>query len=187
MYSMNNNITFGARFIQKIPINTYCFEKKIYTPDTANFVEFMPADSKDICVLGDIAQDFGGDSFANNVYIHAKYFRNNEASRARFFGLTKQNSDYENLNPNKVLGVCEITKKSEHTNEIEYLQVHPRFVYPCGPRPIKRIGTAILDCIKEFSNKITLRASYNSGKFYKKNDFTEINPEKRLYLWTKEN
>ena len=184
---MDNNISFGARFIKKIPIMEYSFTDKVYKQKMANFVEFMPADSKDVCVLGDIAQDFGGDSFANNVYIHAKYFRNNDASRARFFGLTKQNSDYENLNPHNVLGVCEISKKAESSNEIEYLQVHPRYIYPCGPRAVKRIGTAILDCIKEFSSRITLRASYNSGTFYKKNDFIEINPEKRLYLWPKEN
>ena len=188
--NMDNNISFGARFVQKIPIKKYSFEDKIYKQATANLVELDPFDIKDVHTLGNIADEFGGDSFANNVYIDAKsaYKRNNRATTdMRIFALTKQEDTFDKLKDREILGIVETSNKAEKSIEIEYLQTHPKFIYPWGPAAIKRIGSAILDCLKSFNDKITLRSSPNATFFYKKNGFEKVDPNKRIFVWNKEN
>uniref|UniRef100_UPI004027D2B5 hypothetical protein n=1 Tax=Candidatus Scatousia sp. TaxID=3085663 RepID=UPI004027D2B5 len=183
---MNNNITFGANFIQKIPIKKYSYNTKTYNSLNANFIELKPSNAKDVNALGDIAFDFGGDSFANNIYVQAKINSKHPDEKYRYFALTEQDNDFEKLNVNQILGVALTKKKLDGVTELENLQVHPKFVYSWGPPSIKRVGSAILDCLKEFNDKIILNSSPNATKFYEKNAFMRIDPKIRRYFWSKE-
>lgn len=184
--NMNNNISFGANFIQKIPIKKYSYDTKTYNPLNANFIELKPSNAKDVNALGDIAFDFGGDSFANNIYAQAKIHSKHPDEKYRYFALTQQDNDFDRLSISKILGVALTKKRVDGTTELENLQVHPKFVYSWGPPSIKRIGSAILDCLKEFNDKIILNSSPNATKFYEKNSFMRIDPKIRRYFWSKE-
>lgn len=183
---MENNISFGARFLRTIPIKKYSYENKIYKPANENFVELSPFDLNDVKSLDNIAREFGGDTYVNNVYMDAKmaYNRNNpETEDIGLFILTRQHCNYNTLNPDEVLGVAEISKFDNSEIELDYLQVHPQYVYSFGPPFIKRIGSAILDCLKEAYKKIIVRSAPSATLFYKKNGFERVKEGTNLFHW----
>ncbi len=178
-----NQISFEARLIKNVPIKKYSFEKKSYIEELSKLIEFDPADTKDIENLENIAKDFGGDSFANNIYIHAKYLKKHIGENGRYIGLTRQKDNLDKLDASQILGIAEITNKTQKEIELEYLQVHPQYLHSYWPPSIKHTGTAILNYLKECYNKITLKSSANATFFYKKNGFIQLDEKKRLFEW----
>ena len=179
---MNNIISFGAQFVQKLPIKKYSYENKIYTKDYANLVELNAGDSKDLQAIENIAIDFGGDSYANNIYNSSKSSRNN--NKSRLFALTKQTDNFENLNAYDVYGIAKISKIKNAEIELEYLQVHPRYIYTKRPF-VKGVGSSILDYLKLVNNKICLYYTPSAYMFYKKNGFKKLSPDGNIMLWEK--
>ena len=180
----NNQISFEARFIKPLPIKKYSYETKSYMNTSSKLIEFDPTDLKDVKDLENIAKDFGGDSFANNIYIHAKYQNEHHPeSKVRYLGITQQKEDLNNLDVSKILGVAEITNKMPNEAELDFLQVHPQYLKSYWPPSIKHTGTAIINYLKECYNKISLKSSANATFFYKKNGFTLVDRQKRLFEW----
>ena len=69
---MINNITFGANFIQKMPIKKYSAKDKNYTLSYASLVELNPHDINDVKALDEIAFNFGNDSYVDNIALDIK-------------------------------------------------------------------------------------------------------------------
>ena len=55
---MDNNISFGARFLQKLPVLKYSYEKKLYQPSTADIVDLNPFDINDVKSVEEMAKEF---------------------------------------------------------------------------------------------------------------------------------
>lgn len=183
---MDNNISFGANFIRKIPIKQFSYESKLYTKTTANFVELNPFDTNDLNTLKKTIWEFGDDTYASNIYNDAFYLNNKSENIEflNFFALTKQKTGFENLHPDEILGISEITEKGGKTINLNYLQIDPHYLYSYPYPPFfKRIGSAILDCLKLVHNKITLCATPTAIEFYKKNGFKSLEHNKRLMVW----
>lgn len=186
---MENNISFGASFIRKLPVLKYSYESKLYNPASVDMVELNPLDLRDIKALNSIAKDFGGDSFVNNVYVEAKIAYNNSEQSCDDMGilaLTRQRDNFEELNPYDVLGVAEISKFGNGEIELEYLQVHPQYIYSYGPPYIKRIGTTIINYLKDTYNTIKLNATSSATLFYIKNGFTRAKANTNKFIWRKQ-
>lgn len=187
---MNNNVTFGANFIKSVPIKKYIPENKLYTEVKANLVELDPFDIKDVHALGDIADKFGHDSYVDNIFMNAKLaFKRNkpETEDMRIYSLINHDDKFEHMDTDKVLGVAEISELEKGYAEIEYLQVHPKLVYYLNPPEYKHVGTSILNCLKEFYNKIKLHSSPSGTRFYIKNGFKAIDSENRVFIWERTN
>lgn len=176
-------ISFEARFIKNVPVKKYSYFKKSYQEEPSKLIEFDPKDSIDIENLENIAKDFGGDSFANNIYIHAKYLKEHLEENVRYIGITRQKDNLDKLDASQVLGVAELTNKTSKEIELEFLQVHPQYLNSYYRPSIKNTGTAILNYLKECYDRITLKSSPNATFFYKKNGFTQIDVKKRLFEW----
>ncbi len=182
---MDNNISFGANFIRKIPIKQYSYENKLYTNTSANFVELNPTVRNDLKTLKEIIYEFGDDSYAGNIYYDAIYLNKN---KTKFFALTRQKDSFEILKAGDILGIAETTSKGNNEIELKYLQIHPQFIYPYHKQPFyKRIGSAILDCFKTMHKKINVRSAPAKINFYTKNGFTPLENNKRLMYWEKKN
>ncbi len=185
---MDNNISFGARFIKKLPVLKYSYEKKLYNPASVGMVELNPLDLRDVKALDSIARDFGGDSFVNNIYIEAKLAYKNDNQSCDdmgIFALTRQRKNFEELNPDDILGVAEISKFENGEIELDYLQVHPQYIYSFGPPYIKKIGTAIVNYLKETYETIKLSATSSATLFYIKNGFTRVKENSNRFIWRK--
>ena len=186
---MDSNISFGAKFIQKIPIKQYSYENKVYTKTTANFVELNPFDIKDLDVLKKIIFEFGDNSYAGNIYFDASYISKHKHSNnpsIRFFALTRQEKSFKDLKTDTILGIAEVLEKGGKEINLNYLQTHPQFIYSYPRQPFyKRIGSAILDCLKTTHKKINVHSTPSAIQFYKKNNFQETGSYKRILTWVK--
>ena len=185
---MINNITFGANFIQKMPIKKYSAKDKNYTLSYASLVELNPHDINDVKALDEIAFNFGNDSYVDNIALDIKraYKRNNQTSEPfSAIVLTKQTDNFEHLKAKDVIGTAEISKIKNGEIELVYLQANPQFVYSFEPRQIKNIGTSILDYLKQVNNKIRLISSSSSINFYLKNKFKMVSLDSCRMIWEK--
>lgn len=176
-------ISFEARFIKDVPIKKYSYFKRAYQEESSKLIEFDPKDLIDIENLENIAKDFGGDSYANNIFIHAKYLKKHIGESGRYIGVTRQKDNFDRLDASQVLGVAELTNKAPKEIELEFLQVHPQYLKSYWPPSIKHTGTAIINYLKECYDKISLKSSANATFFYKKNGFTLVDRQKRLFEW----
>lgn len=185
---MNTPISFGASFIQKMPIRKYSFQTETYAPSYANLVELNPHDLYDVNALDEIAYDFGNDSYADNIaYDAKKAFKRKNMKSEPFsaIALTMQEDNFEKLKSNDVIGIAEIFKRKKDEIELVYLQTHPKYVYSIPPRKIKNIGTSILDYLKQTHNKISLLSASSPLRFYLKNGFRMVSQDSFRLVWDK--
>lgn len=184
---MNNNITFGGNFIQKLPVKKYAYKEKQYLPSYANLVELESHNIKDVEAIEEIAKAFGGDSYVNNVSYDAKLAYQYGQNDKRFgaFILTRQAGNFEEIDADEVLGVAEILKIKNGEIKLIYLQTDPALIYSYGPRYIKNVGVSILNYLKEMNNKISLLASSSAIRFYLKQDFKMVSEDCCRMVWTK--
>ena len=188
---MDNNISFGARFLQKLPVLKYSYEKKLYQPSTADIVDLNPFDINDVKSVEEIAKEFGSDTFVNNIAFNIKHAYVYKDSRSdlsddmRILALTRQTSNFNDLKADEVLGVVEISELNNKKIEIEYLNTNPQYIYSYGPPYIKRIGTAIINYLKDKYDCITLNSASSATVFYLKNGFKRMRENTNRFLWQK--
>lgn len=133
-----------------------------------HFVEINSQNKKDIKVLKKIAKNWDSKSYASNIFEKAK-----SQPTLKTYALTKQNSDYENLEHENVLGLCQLSKEMGDVVCIEYLQTNPEFQIENKNRVYKKIGSRILHSLKKVFYDKTLRVNYLFEKitFYMDNGF----------------
>lgn len=186
---METQISFGANFIRKMPVKVYSYNHKSYKPAEANLVELNPLDINDLNALEDTARNFGGDTLANNVYIHANSaFLRGKAGNIQLLALTKQGENFQNLNADDILGVAEISLSKTEPSwiELKNLQVRPQYTHSSRYQHIKNIGTAIVNYLKETYKKIELNSSSSGIRFYEKLGFKRQNSNRNIFIWTKD-
>ena len=100
--------------------------------------------------------------------------------------MTKQDSDFDNLDDSKILGMAEINKEDKNSVELNYIQVDPEQTSLSQRAEYKNIGSKMLDLLKnKYADKvIKLRADAGSvSEFYKKNGFVLKDEKKRYFEW----
>ncbi len=90
------------------------------------------------------------------------------------FALTLQDSDFENIKPEKILGVS-LFSEEDIENEINWLQVQPKnnSIFEPANREYEDVGTAIVDYLKaQYAGK-SMYANVSAGAidFYRKQGF----------------
>lgn len=184
---INNNYApnFGAKFLK----NVYIKKAPSYIDTAAACVEIEPQNLGDINALEKISKYWTNAKFITNIYNAAravrndsKYYKNN-----RIYAITTQNSDYENLNCDNILGVVHISPFEDKSIHIERIEADPQIINSID-REYKGIGTAMLNFLKTIANKITCfpSKSVTVKNFYFKNDFIEYPPHSNLFIWIKQ-
>ncbi len=186
-------ITFQGSYLHPVFVKKRCSLTQFKDCQVA-FVELNPSSSTDLRMLNSISSDWqdgtpGGtyateicESF-NNAYLHTLeaydnlYFPNIKNFNDRFFAITSQKQDFDNLNPENTLAVVKITKKSPKLVGLEFLQVNPNHNYNAEYPNYKRVGAAIIDSLKSLfkGNRIEVSSDYNAISFYEKQGF--LHPE----------
>lgn len=155
------NINFGARHVMDMNVGKLNGDK--YVQKDVAFVELDPTDKKDRNALKKIAHDWGYYCFAEDIYNEVNLCLKDNPEKGQVFALTTQARNFENLDPDSVLGLAEINtkdKKKLHTVYIERLQTNPEYLDAYEKPQYRGIGTSIHKCLfKEYQgNRITLNA-----------------------------
>lgn len=182
MITNNSQISFQAKFINTAQVLKRT-DKKDFIPLKAAFAEIEPSNKNDIIALAKLDK-YWADSFACNIFSRAKKLKSG-AGNSKIYALTRQINCFETLDENKILGLAEITPLTQKDIFINYLQVNPENVYAIQPQ-FKKVGTRILDSLKEMADKIILKPnSKGTDIFYQKNDFTPVSENSDVLQWVK--
>lgn len=175
-------VSFKAQLINKCNILKYNNISKDFSPYEVSFVELNCNKWRDKLTLRKTAK-LWAPSYAKEM------LKNQRSSKGlRIFALTEQNSDFERLDANKILGLGQIRKEDLGVYNIDYLQTHPEHKKFAINQKYKNIGTAMLDNFKKafWNNKITLVSLYEVIDFYLNNNFKYGDLFSGLLVWRKE-
>lgn len=179
---MNNNISFNGNFIKPAIIKKLNKDNK-YIPHQASIIQIDTANKKDIFALKEAYRDWDTTpstlSFSDIIYEDAKDIHNMGTDNGfhKFFVLSNQKKDFDNLNHDEILAMTEISSYPDSKKiSIEALEVHPDHNYWSQNRNYKGIGRAFLDSIKQvFKDKeINVRSVPSALDFYRQNGFYPI-------------
>lgn len=173
----NTQSHFGAKYVNKMKVGKLVNDK--YEQVNASFVKIEKNNKKDLKALHDIAKYWEHDKYAINIYQ-----KTNAGCSDDVYALTSQTSNFENLNPNEILGVCEIGATEFLGGFLDYLQVKPEFVYNIKPE-YKGVGTAIINSLKKIYYKISLTSANSKSvkNFYERNEFMEYPKDSCFFTW----
>ena len=165
-------ITFKANYIDT------CTVKKYTAPDTftdteVSLVKLNPKDCFDKDAVQRIKSDWKS-HYCN--YYYADFFDKKYdymEDKRTFFALTTQKDGFDNLIPDRILSVAEISEFRKDMCTLDLLQTNPDYMHDNFERTIKGAGEAILKAIiKLFGNKpIYLEATLSATPLYEKHGF----------------
>ena len=167
-------ITFGANLINKTNIQKYNVNKG-YSEYSAYMIKLDPESQSDRFALSEINKSWkNSTTFADCIdnAFKLKHIGSFEYKNTEFFALTKQSSDFKNLNPNDILGLAMVDKNKSNVN-LRYLQCDPNNNYSAEKRNFKYLGSVIISSLKKmFPDKtIFTNATVEAIPFYEKQGF----------------
>ena len=185
------SISFTARFVDSTKIKhrlSFFKNEKLET----SIIELDKKNPDDMKALHDAAFSWydNGGRYATNIYHKATdntYLK--DVTKEHYFALTTQKNDFENVKPNKILGLMMFSETSNFDNEINYLEVNPstnRSKHLI--REYKNVGKALVDYVKRAYKEKSLFVFSDARviKFYKKQGFFQMykdTPEQRCQMY----
>ena len=175
------NVNFKANYVSSAQIYKRDAGSGNYKPFEASFIEFDSNFYKDVIAIKDTAErwkrtdrfacEIAEDIAFNNAYGY-------ERGEHRFFGLTRQKSDFENPKASKILGLIEVSDSDRRGKYINFLQVEPKNTLTKVGREFCGVGSAIIDNVKNLFSDCEIKLKSLPEKevvnFYKKNGFEQI-------------
>ena len=144
-----NNMSFTGQYVASGKVRT---NDLLFPTEDVSIVELNPNDKNDFNVFKKIKKDWRWATLSSIMLDDAVHMRKcpEDAEVFKFYVVTTQKDNFENINPDKVLAEAEISHE-DYDNKlwIEYLQVRPDCKYGWPDRPFKKVGSAFLDFCKE--------------------------------------
>lgn len=177
-----NNIstpTFTGNFIGNAKVLRKVSNEK-FVPCELPVVEMNPFDEKDLHALKNISNVWEGCLFAKSAYLRALSIFETipEKINQRFFILTKQKNNFENINAEDILAESRVYIFDKPKVDIRSFEVDPAQNHWSMPeyKNYNNLGTGFLNKLKEiFKGKlITLDSLSSSKEFYLKNGFKNV-------------
>lgn len=172
------------------------FLKTIYVPGITpngisekevSLVELDTKNKKDVDTLAKTACDWEkyASGYTFNIYNDALKFKPYpDVYKEHYLALTTQESDYANLDSDKILGLALFQEKKDSIDEIVWLQANPKTNFENKTRKFYNIGKTLVDFVKELTNKpIIVQSDDNAVGFYAKQGFksTDKYPSQMIY------
>ena len=170
-----NNINFKGTFITCTDIKR---ANKNSSPVKVSAVRINPYDKRDLKALKEV-HDLWDGQFSKKIYKDAIRVIKEELPPEdyKFFILTKQHTNFDNLVPDDILAEAQIVLNHPNQNSVylDYMQVEPQNMYESEYRVYKGIGSAFLDFFKKMykGKNIHLRSLISTQDFYKINGFRQ--------------
>lgn len=189
---IENNSTpyFGANLIRTTKIPKLIENTSSYKDVSVSFVKIDVKNDGDHKALENIAKYWENANFATNIY-HAACTMKKDSEYNKYnqiYSLSIQNSDFENLDDEKILGLVHVCPLTDKFMFIERIIANPTIINEIK-RKYDNIGTAMLDMLKTFNDKLACFPSNTKSvkNFYRKNNFIEMPDNTNLFIWNKYN
>lgn len=181
-------INFTANFLKTTKIPKLNNDGK-YSNAKVSLVELNKKDNSDKNALKKVANLWNEKEFtyASEIfYDAAKPFEYDNITKEHYYALTTQSENFENLEPEKILGLNVFSETTKPENELNWLQTDPSQRYgSIEKRQYTEIGKTIVEYLKEhFTNKpISVFAADDAINFYKQLGFKNrpTKSERQLY------
>ena len=172
-------INFCANYVNSTTVRKWDDERWVYDTINANLVKYDRMNENDFIAVSSLETPWRNSDFIMRLVRTAKDLRQEFRSvyGTDLYILTSQTDNFDNLEPDKILGLAEISEWSRRVVNLNFLQARPNNL------EYKRIGSGILDCIKEKYDKILLSAAEGTDEFYKKNGFVRQSEFEGRYVW----
>lgn len=188
-FSQRLNFTAKRQDYESAFINRLADESRSYEPYKAHVAEIDFNSSSDLKALDDLRESWADGHFIEDIFIDAKKLHNrkwrNDGTK-KIFVLTAQNDNFEELEPHKVLSICELSGIYGKGAEVSYIETNPE--YRCkSSAKYKRNGKALMEFLQSQFDKLTLNAIDEDyiHNFYKSLGFKLIEPRSGLFKWVK--
>lgn len=183
---MISNISFRANYIKPAVVQKRTTDGS-YADSKGSFIELDYKDKKDMDSLKKVSETWGAGTFAYDIYEEAlQALEEDNIENKHTYAITQQGSGLDDVNPDEVMGLAYVEEKSPNEKELVYLQVDPSIAKTYEDKPIKHIGSAMLDSLKSISSDcaITLKSVNSALDFYETNGF-KSNPKRSAleYIW----
>lgn len=183
-----NNITFGTKLINYQEIKKYNSKTKKYEPYNSAFVEIEPRNVNDMLAVNGTQYRWYDEEYASDIAYTAELLNSGvfDSKKHKIYALVSPEFNAKELRTCDILALAEMELKEQSYPRLERLQVDPELIYNpffVAQRPFKRVGSGVLDSLKNIYNAIILSASCSATTFYEKNDFKRINLPRLIYLW----
>lgn len=163
-------------------------------------VEIDLSNFNDILVMHELSEKWDNDNLMAEMAKDASQFVNDEmpSEGYRFFAVTTQKDNFENLNPDEVLSFCEVEEiindndnpvlfcdfeipDEEYNANIKFIQSNEKSTTMYNPL-YKRCGSALLDGLKYYYNRIHLKSLIWAKPFYERNKFKPISKDDTTHM-----
>ena len=175
-------VNFKANFINKTSIQKYNSATGSFLPHAVSFVELSNKNLTDRWVLKKTSRLW------KNSYAYDMYKNQRKNKDLRFFAITEQDTNFEVLEAKKILGLSQVMNIDVGVYNVDYLQTNPQYTVNMTNRKYKKIGTTMLDNLKNVFhyNTLKLTSLYDVIDFYLNNNFRFENFYLSDLVWCKE-
>ena len=160
-------ITFKANYIDSATVHKKTFLNS-YEDFQVSFVELDPYNQKDVLCLNETNINWrNGNTFASDMTRKINELANGKRNieENRFFALTTQTDNFENLSFKKILGLTSVYKQHDNSAYIRTIQVAPDFQYCIKNRDFKHIGSELVNkLLRVISEKTIYLDTTEAGK-----------------------
>lgn len=172
-----NRIDSSTPKVKKLDVNSLQ-----YNDEDVYCVEIME-DEEDKEALKCVSENWDQATFAQNLYEDAaKRSENYYDTATRFLALTTQKKNWNHLDYQKVLALCELTEKPDKEVFVEFIEANPDSVN--NPyAEYKKVGSSLLGVLKDLYDKITLRSTPTALEFYERNNFKPETLGSSILYW----
>lgn len=183
-----NRINFTANLVKQTQVQETA-DNNNYIPSDVSIVELDKHDERDIKSLYKtiILWKDQNAKYSSEIYHEAvKGYEYDDTEQEHYFALTSQKNDFNNLDPERILGLMLFSQTNRTEDEINWLQVRPNTSHKqTWKRQYKGIGEGLINLLKgTWLNKpIHVQADVNAVEFYKKMGFTNRENDGRCSLY----
>ena len=186
-------ISFHGNYIGKLNIMKRQ-DSDNYIPDTASFVRLHPEKMPDINAIKNAVMSWNSTKQIASYIVDdivTTHFQNIQFGLSGctfdYYVATTQKEDFENLIPQKIFGVVEVTSKERGKSTIDFLEIKPEYSFDNLKRTIKGTGHAIMSILKRMyaETDISVLPLGSAVDFYKKEGFIPDNTRKYYYIFKK--
>ena len=175
----NPSVNFGAHLVSRSSV-------PYRNPDTENvelqpvaFVRYDRHNSADLETLLAVENLWQKPNIATRIRHAAYNIKNGYNNNGDIYALTTQTDSFEKLDPDKILGMAAISENNPYEIFLSNIIARPDDITH------NKVGTTILDKLKNMYDSIELFSNEGVEGFYIRNGFRKVEDYKSHYLWKK--